>query len=197
MPVLHCDPAVARERLEAAGIDVDPGNTKYELWRVSHGDAIAVAYEDKIVLQGSNPHDLRGYLEPDAAEQATLYFDGASRGNPGPSGIGWVLEAEGRIVAEHGEQIGRATNNQAEWEALIAGIEAAQSHGLNELDIRGDSELIVKQLRGEYDTNDPQLRECRARARELLTGLDSWSVTHVPRGLNDRADELANEALDD
>jgi ribonuclease HI len=125
-----------------------------------------------------------------------VYFDGAARGNPGPAAIGWVLVTSDGIAAEGSERIGRATNNQAEYEALIHALEAALDYGFEELRIKGDSQLIVKQVRGVWDTNDPTLREKRIRVRELLDRIDEWSIDHVPREINDRADELANEALD-
>ncbi len=156
---------------------------------------MAVAYDEKVVVQGSDPRRIQALLT-DGGDRVHLYFDGASRGNPGPAGIGGVVVSGDGIVAEAGETIGRATNNLAEYEALVAGLEAARDYGFDEITIRGDSELIVKQVRGEWDTNDPDLRERRVRARELLMGFDEWSITHVPRDLNDRADDLANEALD-
>jgi ribonuclease HI len=106
------------------------------------------------------------------------------------------VSADG-IVAEGGERIGETTNNRAEYEALIRALSVARDYGLDEVDVRGDAELIVRQVRGEYDTSHPELRERRARVRELLTGFDRWSIEHVPREINERADKLANEALDD
>ncbi|MFO7833115.1 MAG: ribonuclease HI family protein, partial [Halohasta sp.] len=85
----------------------------------------------------------------------------------------------------------------AEYQALIRALEAARDYGLDEVDVRGDSELIVKQVRGEWNTNEPTLRERRVRVRELLTEFDRWSLEHVPREINSRADDLANEALDE
>jgi ribonuclease HI len=108
-----------------------------------------------------------------------------------------VLVSGDGIVAEDGRTIGRATNNQAEYEALLAGLEAADRFGFDELEIRGDSQLIVKQVKGAWDTNDPELREKRVRVRELLDRFEDWTLTHVPREVNDRADTLANEALDE
>jgi ribonuclease HI len=101
------------------------------------------------------------------------------------------------IAAEGGQRIGETTNNQAEYAALLRALEAAHDFGASEVDIRGDSQLTVKQVRGEWDTNDPELREQRVRVRELLTDFDRWSIAHVPREVNERADELANEAFDD
>jgi ribonuclease HI len=195
MPVIDCDPDRARERLEDAGVGVDPGNTEHELWRARHGGATAVAYEGKVVVQGGEPARLVGLLEGGGG-RAHLYFDGGSRGNPGPAAVGWVIVTDDGIVAEGADRIGRETNNQAEYEALVRGLEAAVDYGFDEVHVRGDSQLVVRQVRGEYDTNDPQLREKRVRVRELLDRFEGWSIDHVPREINDRADELANEALD-
>jgi ribonuclease HI len=197
MPSLECDPDAARDRLEAAGVAVAAGNTEYERWRAERGDATAVAYDDKVVVQGSNPTDLLPLLRPEEGGRAHVYFDGASRGNPGPAAIGWVLVTDEGIVDEGGDRIGETTNNRAEYAALVRALEAADGYGFDEVDVRGDSELIVRQVRGEYDTNNPELRERRVRVRELLDRFDRWTIEHVPREVNDRADALANEALDD
>ncbi len=197
MPVVECDPDRARERLVEAGVAVAPGNTDHERWRAEYGGATAVAYDDKVVVQGATPERLVGLLA-DGGGRAHVYFDGAARGNPGPAAVGYVVvSASGGIAAEGGERIGRATNNQAEYDALIRGLEVARDHGFEEVHCRGDSELVVRQVRGEYDVNDPELRERRVRVRELLAGFDEWAVDHVPRDVNDRADDLANEALDE
>ena len=196
MPVIECDVEAARERLASAGVEVEPGNTDHERWRATHGDATAVAYEEKVVIQGADPAKLEGLLR-ESGGRAHVYFDGAARGNPGQAAVGWVIVTSDGIVAEGGKRIGRATNNQAEYEALLQALAVAGDYGFDEVDIRGDSELIVKQVRGEYDTNDPELREYRIDVRERLTGFEDWSLSHVPREINDRADELANEALDD
>ena len=195
MPTVQCDVDAARERLEDAGVEFESGNTDHERWRASRGDATAVAYDDKVVIQGANPADLEGLIRKSGG-RAHVYFDGACRGNPGPSAVGWVIVNGDGIVADGGHTIGRATNNQAEYEALIEGVRVARDYGFDEVDIRGDSELIVKQVRGEWNTNDPDLRESRVSARELLMNFEDWSLEHVPREINDRADELANEALD-
>ncbi|MCU4739903.1 ribonuclease HI family protein [Halobacteria archaeon AArc-m2/3/4] len=195
MPVIQCDAAVARERLENAGVAVESGNTDHERWRASRGGATAVAYDDKVVIQGERPRDLEALLR-EGGGRAHVYFDGGARGNPGPAGIGWVIVTSEGIVAEGSDTIGRATNNQAEYEALIAALEAAGDYGYDEVHVRGDSELIVKQVRGEYDTNNPELREKRVTTLELLSAFEEWTLEHVPREVNDRADALANEAMD-
>ena len=195
MPTIECDPDVARDRLERAGVDVTPGNTEYERWRAERGDAMAVAYDDKVVVQGARPTDITALIS-DGGGRAHVYFDGASRGNPGPAAIAWVVVTSDGIVGEGSERIGEATNNQAEYEALVRALTVAKEFGFDEVDVRGDSELVVKQVRGEYDTNDPELREKRVDVLELLDAFDRWSLAHVPREINDRADSLANEALD-
>jgi ribonuclease HI len=196
MPTVDCDPEEARAALEAAGLDVGPGNTDHERWRAERGDANAVAYDDTVVVQGARPEDIIALLRADGG-RAHVYFDGAARGNPGPAAVGWSIVSSDGIVAEGGERIGETTNNRAEYEALVRGLEVAAEYGFDEVDVRGDAELIVKQVTGEYRTNDPGLRERRVRVRELLDSFDRWSIEHVPREVNDRADRLANEALDD
>jgi ribonuclease HI len=196
MPTVECDPETARERLSAAGAELSAGNTDYERWRARCGDAVAIAYDDKLVVQGGSPSDILALLD-ERGGRTHVYFDGAARGNPGPAAIGWVLVNSDGVVAEGSERIGDTTNNRAEYEALIRSLEVARDYGFDEVDVRGDSELAVKQIRGEYAVNDPGLRERRVRVRELLDGFDRWSLEHIPREVNDRADRLANEALDD
>jgi ribonuclease HI len=197
MPVVDCDVEAAKETLEAAGASLEPGRSEHERWRASYQDAVAVAYDGKVVIQGQAPRQIEALLREEQGGRGHLYFDGASRGNPGPAAIGWVIVSDDGIVAEAGERIGRATNNQAEYRALVRGIEAAGDYGFDELEIRGDSELVVNQVTGEWDANDPTLREHRVTVRELLQGFDEWSISHIPRSVNDRADALANEAFED
>ena len=196
MPTIECDPSVARSRLEAAGVRIESGNTSHERWRAERAGAVAVAYDDKVVVQGTDPTRLTNLIA-DGGGRAHVYFDGASRGNPGPASVGWCLVTSDGVVAEGSERIGTTTNNDAEYAALIRSLEAADEYGFDEIDVRGDSELIVKQVRGEWNANDPNLRERRVRVRELLDRFDRCSLAHGPREINGRADELANEALDD
>lgn len=122
--------------------------------------------------------------------------DGGARGNPGPAAIGVVIrDGEGNVLEDHGEAIGTATNNVAEYRALIRGIERAVELGATELDLRGDSELVVKQMLGQYKVKHADMKPLHARARELLAGLD-WTITHVRREQNADADALVNQALD-
>ena len=196
MPVIECDVETARERLEAAGIGVEAGNTAHERWRAVEGDATAVAYDGKVVIQGAEPARLEGVLREEGG-RAHCYFDGASRGNPGPAAIGWVIVSSGGIVAEGGERVGETTNNRAEYDALVRVLERAADYGFSVVEVRGDSQLVVEQVKGAWQTNDPALRERRVRVRELLDRFDDWSIEHVPREVNERADARANEAFDE
>ena len=131
------------------------------------------------------------------SERLVVHVDGGARGNPGPAAIAAVLsDPDGGVVEERAETIGVATNNVAEYRALLLGIEHARALGANELDIVGDSELIARQVRGEYRVKDPSLRELHARVAKALEGFDRWSIRNVPRAENAHADRLVNEALD-
>jgi ribonuclease HI len=123
--------------------------------------------------------------------------DGGARGNPGPAAIAAVLTTpEGELVEEVAETIGPATNNVAEYRALLLGIERGRALGATELELVGDSELIVRQVKGEYKVKDATLRELHGRVRGELAGLERWSIRHVRREHNSEADRLVNEALD-
>jgi ribonuclease H / adenosylcobalamin/alpha-ribazole phosphatase len=129
--------------------------------------------------------------------KATLWTDGGARGNPGPAAFGYVLEAEnGTVLAAHGEAIGTATNNVAEYRALIAGLDKAAEVGVDELEVVSDSELLVKQMRGEYKVKSETLRELFEQASDLANRLASVRYTAVRREHNELADRLVNEALD-
>ena len=126
-----------------------------------------------------------------------MHVDGGSRGNPGPAAIAAVIsDGSGEQVDSAGQVIGRATNNVAEYRALILGIERAAALGATELDLVGDSELIVKQVRGEYKVKDPNMKPLHAAVMTALRPFDTWSIRHVKRHLNAEADRLVNEALD-
>jgi len=129
--------------------------------------------------------------------RATLSTDGGSRGNPGPAAYAYVLEAEdGTVLAAHGEAIGVATNNVAEYRALVAGLEKAVEVGVSELEVISDSELMVKQMRGEYRVKNEALRDLSAQASRLAREVGSVSYKAVRREQNKLADRLVNEALD-
>lgn len=123
--------------------------------------------------------------------------DGGARGNPGPAAIAAVVTTPaGEVVDAAGESIGPATNNVAEYRALLLGIERARTLGARDVELVGDSELIVKQVRGEYRVKDAGLRPLHAEVRSALEDFDSWSIRHVRREDNAAADALVNETLD-
>ena len=129
--------------------------------------------------------------------KAKLSTDGGARGNPGPAAFGYVLEAEdGTVLAAQGERIGIATNNVAEYSALIAGLEKALELAVSEVHVVSDSELMVKQMTGEYRVKNEALRELSLRAGRLERQFDSVSYRAVRREHNELADRLVNEALD-
>jgi ribonuclease HI len=127
----------------------------------------------------------------------TVNVDGGSRGNPGPAAVAAVVrDADGEVVQEKGETIGRATNNVAEYRALLLGIELAAALGASELELVGDSELIVRQVKGEYKVRDAALRGLHTEVKEALKPFERWSIRHVRREENAEADQLVNDALD-
>jgi ribonuclease HI len=127
----------------------------------------------------------------------TVNVDGGARGNPGPAAIGAVVRgADGEILEERGERIGRATNNVAEYRALLLGIELAAAHGAEELELVGDSELIVRQVEGRYKVKDATMKGLHAEVKAALEPFQSWSIRHVRREQNADADRLVNAALD-
>jgi ribonuclease HI len=129
--------------------------------------------------------------------KVTVNVDGGARGNPGPAAIGVVVRGPGdELLEELGEAIGRATNNVAEYRALLRGIELAAAHGADELELVGDSELVVRQVEGRYKVKDATLRELHAETKRELAGFDSWTIRHVRRESNADADRLVNQALD-
>ncbi|HSB37627.1 MAG TPA: ribonuclease HI family protein [Gaiellaceae bacterium] len=129
--------------------------------------------------------------------KARLSTDGGARGNPGPAAYGYVLEGgDGTVLDARGEAIGVATNNVAEYRALLAGLASALERGIEELEVVSDSELLVKQMRGEYKVRNETLRELVDEAQALERRFDAVRYTAVRREHNELADRLVNEALD-
>lgn len=126
-----------------------------------------------------------------------VHVDGGARGNPGPAAIGVVVSgADGAVIDELAEQIGDATNNVAEYRAVLAGLRRAAELGASELELVNDSELVARQLTGAYKVKHPAMRPLYEQAIGALRGFDSWRIRTVPRAQNARADALVNEALD-
>ena len=129
--------------------------------------------------------------------RARLFTDGGARGNPGPAAFGYVLEAEdGTVLAAHGEAIGVATNNVAEYSGLIGGLRKAVELQVSDLEVVSDSELMVKQMRGEYKVKNEALRGLSLEAARVARQLGRVEYRHVKRAHNELADKLVNEALD-
>jgi ribonuclease HI len=129
--------------------------------------------------------------------RAIVNVDGGARGSPGPAAIGVVVrDDDGAVLEKLGEKIGEATNNVAEYRALLKGIELAAAHGASELELIGDSELVVRQVEGRYKVKNAGMKELHAEVKKRLAGFDSWSIRHVRRAENADADKLVNEALD-
>jgi len=129
--------------------------------------------------------------------KAVVHVDGGARGNPGPAATGVVIESpDGQVLYAGGETIGVATNNVAEYRALLAGLKRARELGVTEVEVLGDSALIVNQVNGKWKIKEAHLRPLREEAVRALAGFDRWTLRHVRREQNADADALVNQALD-
>ena len=127
-----------------------------------------------------------------------VFSDGAARGNPGPAGAGAVItDAQGHVLARLGHYLGRQTNNVAEYQGLLLGLRRAQEMGAREVEVRADSQLMIRQLKGEYAVRNATLKPLHAEALRLLRGFSRFELTHVPREQNALADEMSNRAIDE
>ncbi len=125
-----------------------------------------------------------------------LFTDGASKGNPGPAGAGWVLNNDQNSdPVKGGKYLGQATNNEAEYQALILGLQRALSHGAQEIRIHMDSELLVRQLNGLYRVKNPRLALFFRQVQDLLLKFSKYDIVYIPREQNREADRMANEAI--
>jgi ribonuclease HI len=146
-------------------------------------------FRSKEFFGGPNLSTPFGYL--------VAHIDGGARGNPGPAGYGAVIEDEmGRPVAKLGAYLGPQTNNYAEYAGLLAALSYAQRHGFKALKVYSDSELMVRQINGQYKVNNPALKELHAKAIKMIEDLDAFEINHVLREKNREADWLANRAMD-
>jgi len=126
-----------------------------------------------------------------------LYVDGAARGNPGPAGAGVVIMQKSEIMEELAQYLGEKTNNQAEYEALIIGLKRLVEIGAQAVEVRSDSELMVRQIKGLYRVKNPDLRRLYKQVKDLIAEFQGFSIKHVPRVQNKQADLLANRAIDE
>ncbi len=126
-----------------------------------------------------------------------VHVDGGARGNPGPAAVGVVVSApDGAVLDEYAERIGVATNNVAEYQALLRGVQRAAALGAREVEFVNDSELVAKQINGAYKVKHPAMKPLYDEAIAALRGFERWKIRSVPRAQNARADALVNEALD-
>jgi ribonuclease HI len=132
------------------------------------------------------------------APRLVIHVDGGARGNPGPAAIGVVVsDPEGSVIDELAERIGVATNNVAEYRALLRGLERAAALGAREVELVNDSELVARQVTGVYKVKHPAMKPLHQQAISALRGFERWKIRSVPRAQNARADALVNQALDD
>src|SRR5690348_14895102 len=146
------------------------------------------------------PHSSRLFPDTPAGPPGGVHIaqiDGASRGNPGPAAYAVIVkDASGKVVFQLGKKLGRQTNNVAEYYALLAALDYAAGHGIKALRIRSDSELLVRQIKGQYKVKSADLKPLHERALKLARQLEYFVIEHVMREMNREADALANQALD-
>ena len=173
--------------------DMEPGRVRSLLRGLTGDRDDAEPGPRSTAVTHPEPEQERG-----SGDEFVLFADGASRGNPGHAGAGFVLlDAQGQEVLTGSAYLGQCTNNVAEYRALIAGLEEATRLGCAKISIFLDSQLIVRQVDGTYRVKNVHLKPLFARVQELLSGFDSWRIRHVPRAENARADELANRGIDE
>jgi ribonuclease HI len=139
---------------------------------------------------------LSGSKTPKGSTAWRLFTDGASKGNPGLAGAGWVLFNEGTgLTVKDGQFLGEATNNEAEYQALIMGLEKSLTCGAKAIVVHMDSELLVRQINGLYKVRNPRLAVYFERVKDLLRKFSKYEIIHIPREQNQEADRMANEAI--
>jgi ribonuclease HI len=190
-----------------AGLKVRKGSEVERAARASAEELDAAMNESK-TERAAKKKERAAQAERERAEVAAkvqerpprtkLFADGAARGNPGPAGAGAVIvSAAGHIMAKIGKFLGESTNNVAEYTGLILGLRRAKAMGIKELDVFCDSELVVKQLHGDYDVKADHLKPLHEEARSLLAAFPDVQVAHIPREQNTAADEMSNRAIDE
>lgn len=188
------------DELDVAVLVLDPACV-FQAHAVALAGALTRSLELPVTVQSGLQFPSAPAPEPTASDYATgawrLHFDGGSRGNPGPAAYGWVLyDPDGNEHESDGVRIGSATNNVAEWTGLMKGLEHALARGIRTLQVRGDSELVVKQATGVYRVKNANLKPLAEQVAALLRRFDRFDIKHVYRDANARADAVANEAMD-
>jgi len=190
-----------------SGLKVRKGSEVERAARASAEELDAAMNESKVERE-ARKKERAAQAERERAEAATkaqerpprtrLFTDGAARGNPGPAGAGAVIVSPaGHIVAKVGKFLGDSTNNVAEYTGLILGLKRAKAMGIKELDVFSDSELVVKQLHGDYSVKAEHLKALHDEAKALLGAFPDVHVAHIPREENEAADEMSNRAIDE
>jgi ribonuclease HI len=147
-------------------------------------------------IMKTGPEDSKAYFRTKKGTRWRLNTDGAAKGNPGPAGAGWVLfNEETGITLKDGRFLGEATNNEAEYQALLIGLEQSLIHGAKEIVVQMDSELLVRQINGVYKVRNPRLSVFFEKAKDLLRKFSKYDIMHIPREQNREADRMANEAI--
>jgi ribonuclease HI len=172
-----------------------------ELWLSTHSAGGKVTDKDRKLAQQIDKLLSDDHVETTKTSidlpKAKLFTDGGSRGNPGPSALGYViLDADDHVIKKESEYLGTTTNNQAEYQGLLAGLKDARAHGVKELEVYMDSELIIKQIQGLYKVKNQELLPHYTAVKEIAGKFDSIIFTHVPRAMNSIADGMVNECLD-
>ena len=146
----------------------------------------------------SAPKPSSRVASPGEARRVRVFTDGAARGNPGPAGAGAViLDEEGRVLARLGRFLGKQTNNVAEYQGLLLGLRRARQMGAREVEVRADSQLLIRQLQGKYAVKNEVLKRLHEEALALLQSFESYELVHIPREQNALADEMSNRAIDE
>jgi ribonuclease HI len=151
-------------------------------------------------LGGGEPEATKAarVTSPGEVRKVRVFTDGAARGNPGPAGAGAVIvDSEGRVLARLGRFLGKQTNNVAEYQGLLLGLRRARQLGAREVEVRADSQLLIRQLQGKYAVRNEVLRRLHEEALALLRSFDRFELVHVPREQNALADEMSNRAIDE
>ena len=161
---------------------------------ISRADALKLLRGVAVRLQSEKPEQPPRI---DGQRKVYVFSDGAARGNPGPAGAGAVVKsADGKVIAELKQPLGKTTNNVAEYKGLILGLRKAQQLGAREVEVRADSELMIKQLNGKYAVRNEGLKPLYNEAKALLETF-KWNAEHIPREENAEADAMSNRAIDE
>jgi ribonuclease HI len=200
---MHAANHSAKEALMTKDREQQPISVRMSrvLRKIADGHSLDKIASEEECLQAALKEALKALADKIEVESGkvklTLVIDGAARGNPGPAGAGAaILDSHGTPLAEKSESLGTATNNEAEYQALIMGLQLALDRGFHRLHIQTDSELMANQVRGDFKVKEPRLKALFAKAHALLEKLEEWDITNVPREQNRLADRLCNIGID-